>query len=186
MATSSSTTRRCEEHLTSPPRASPRTDAPTALSNHAAARSRTGSLESERSFEVDACAPLSRGRVAQDMVLVEQLRDDGSLARITFSSGGEEVDVLELETLCEKVMPVAPQTQPLIPPPPPPPCARACGTPRARCMGRATDERRRGEPDLFTFRRMAHTAHPRLHPTRSVCVWKFPADPNPPPPHGFI
>jgi hypothetical protein len=88
-----------------------------------------------------ACALPDGWCVAQDMVLVEQLRDDGSLARITFSSGGEEVDVLELETLCEKVMPGAP-TQPLIPPATATPVRTTCRIPPARCMGR---ERQRSD-----------------------------------------
>jgi len=34
---------------------------------------------------------------------VEKLRDDGSVARIVFNCGGDDVDVYELELLCEKV-----------------------------------------------------------------------------------
>lgn len=42
--------------------------------------------------------PLERTEV----VLIEKVQDDGAVARIIFTSGGE-VDVYELEKLCDKV-----------------------------------------------------------------------------------
>lgn len=37
-----------------------------------------------------------------EVVLIENVQDDGTVARIVFTSGGE-VDVYELEKLCDKV-----------------------------------------------------------------------------------
>lgn len=46
---------------------------------------------------------IQENEAEEEVVLVEKEREDGSVARIAYSSGGAEVDVYELELLCEKV-----------------------------------------------------------------------------------